>query len=63
MDPRRDGRRRFLIATGVTNGLLETADKVAASVEAKDLWPGGPVDLVLGGGLSAKSLAEMCHTW
>jgi hypothetical protein len=33
MDPRRDGRRRFLIATGVTNGLLETAGKVAASVE------------------------------
>jgi hypothetical protein len=33
MDPRRDGRCRCLIATGVANGLLKTADKVAASVE------------------------------
>jgi hypothetical protein len=34
MDPRRDGRHRFLIATGVTNGLREIGEKVAASVEA-----------------------------
>jgi len=32
VDPGRDGRRRFLIATGVTTGLQETADDVAASV-------------------------------
>jgi Caspase domain len=34
MDPRGDGRRRFLIAAGVTTGLVDTADKIAASVAA-----------------------------
>jgi WD40 repeat protein len=32
VDPEWDGRRRFLVATGVTTGLQETAEDVAASI-------------------------------